>query len=164
MKTLIMGLGNPILTDDAVGIRVVEELGRLHPLPDVLFMPADVDGFQLVEVMAGYDRVVVIDAVCTRTAPVGEVIPLSLEELEYSVHPGSPHTLNLATAITWARKLEHAVPGEIILFGIEAHETDTFGEELTREMKERFPRICDELALRLEKLGVLPPSGGEPRP
>jgi hydrogenase maturation protease len=155
MKTLVMGLGNPILTDDGVGIRVVEELEKRYSLPDVAFMPADVDGFQLVEVMAGYDRVVVIDAVSTRQGSVGDVVSFTLDDLEYSVSPGSPHTLNLATAVTWARKLSYRIPSEVLIFGIEARETHSFSESLTDAMSARFPGIVDTIARELASLGIL---------
>ena len=70
MRTLIVGLGNPLVTDDSVGLRVVEEL---RPL---LADRADVEvaedywgGLRLMERMIGFDRAIVVDAIHTGAPP-----------------------------------------------------------------------------------------------
>ena len=70
MKTLVLGLGNPLVSDDSVGLRVAAELKPLlADRPDV-----DVDedywgGLRLMERMVGYRRAIVIDAICTGAEP-----------------------------------------------------------------------------------------------
>ncbi len=57
MKTLVLGLGNPLLGDDAVGLRVAASLrGRLPP--DVELDEDYCGGLRLMERLAGYDRAV----------------------------------------------------------------------------------------------------------
>ena len=69
MQTLIIGLGNPLVTDDSVGLRVAAELrSQLAGRPDVAVTEDYWGGLRLMEQMVGYDRVIVIDAICSGTA------------------------------------------------------------------------------------------------
>ena len=66
MKILILGLGNPILRDDSVGLRVAQEVERLIPAnPDVEVGLDYWGGLRLMERMIGFDRAIIIDAICT---------------------------------------------------------------------------------------------------
>jgi hydrogenase maturation protease len=68
MKTLVLGLGNPILTDDKVGIHVVRAAaGHCSPANGVTFAEASVGGLRLLDLLAGYDRAVMVDAIQTRS-------------------------------------------------------------------------------------------------
>ena len=64
-KTLIIGLGNPILTDDGVGVNIAKELEKVVDLdahPGLTITEASAGGIRLMETMLGFDRVVLIDA------------------------------------------------------------------------------------------------------
>ena len=66
MKTLILGLGNPLVTDDSVGLRVIEQLKPL--LADRADVEVSEDywgGLRLMERMIGFDRAIVVDAIQT---------------------------------------------------------------------------------------------------
>ena len=66
MKTLILGLGNPLVTDDSVGLRVAEQLKPLlADRPEVEVAEDYWGGLRLMERMIGFDRAIVIDAICT---------------------------------------------------------------------------------------------------
>ena len=64
---MVLGLGNPILSDDGVGIYVVRAVAAQCQLDDVTFTEASVGGLRLLDVIAGYERVIVVDAIQTRT-------------------------------------------------------------------------------------------------
>ncbi len=66
MKTLILGLGNPLITDDSIGLRVIEVLQtRLADRPDVEVSEDYWGGLRLMERMIGFDRAIVVDAIQT---------------------------------------------------------------------------------------------------
>ena len=70
MSTLIIGLGNPLVTDDSVGLRVAAELrSRLAGQADVEVAEDYWGGLRLMEQMVGYDRAIVIDAIQSGAAP-----------------------------------------------------------------------------------------------
>ena len=69
--TLILGLGNAILCDDGVGIKAARYIAELGPNPDVVVKEAELAGFALIDLLEGFDRAVVIDAVKLRERQAG---------------------------------------------------------------------------------------------
>jgi hydrogenase maturation protease len=145
-KTLVLGLGSSILSDDAVGIVVARKLGeRLAGRDDIDVAVNEEAGFTLLEESLGYDRLVVIDAILTGAEP-GTIHRLDLTDLDRSIHSNSPHGMNLATVLELGRRQGMAVPGEVVIFAIEAPDVLTFGEELSAPLAKRVDRIVEELA------------------
>lgn len=135
MKTLVVGLGNPILGDDAVGWLVAEQIMRLAPDRSSSF---DVEclavgGLRLMEEMVGYDHAIVIDALTTFRDPVGKVSCFPLEALPDMTagHIASAHDTTLQTALDMGRKLGYALPRRVTVVGIEAQDVLDFSEELS---------------------------------
>ena len=70
MKTLVLGLGNPVVSDDAVGLRVAAAMREaLAARPDVELGEDYWGGLRLMERMIGFDAAVVVDAICTGAPP-----------------------------------------------------------------------------------------------
>ena len=84
---LLIGLGNPILGDDGVGWRVVEEVekvwrtGHAHDGRDVEFKYLSLGGLALMEQMEGFDNVIVVDSMLTGSRPNGTIYSLPLSSL-----------------------------------------------------------------------------------
>ncbi len=153
MKTLILGLGNPLVTDDSVGLRVASELkSLLESRGDV-----DVDedywgGLRLMERMAGYGRAVVIDAIQTGTAP-GTIHELTVDSLP-TQRSASAHDVNLPTALALGRQAGVELPADeaILLVGIEAEDILTFGEQCTPAVEAAIPAAVRRVLEALERL------------
>ncbi|OQX52354.1 MAG: hypothetical protein B5M53_08815 [Candidatus Cloacimonas sp. 4484_209] len=63
-RTLILGLGNPILSDDAVGIRTVEKIEKLVGKKDGIdYVKDSVAGLRILDIINGYDKLIIVDAV-----------------------------------------------------------------------------------------------------
>ena len=135
MRTLVIGLGNPILTDDGVGPRVAEAVRVALPAgtsADV--REASVGGLTLMEDMLGYDRVILIDAFQQSGGEPGTVLRLTLEDLrsmEPSEHTNSPHDLSLARALELGSELGLPLPREIVVYAVQTTNVTDFGEEPT---------------------------------
>ena len=147
MKTLILGLGNPLITDDSVGLRVAAELRRiLAGRPGV-----DVDedywgGLRLMERMAGYDRAIIVDAIATG-APPGTIHHLAPGSMA-TQRSASAHDVNLPTALALGRQAGLQLPADelILLVGIEAEDILTFGERCTPAVEAAIgPAVRDVL-------------------
>jgi len=149
LKTLVLGLGNPVLTDDGVGFVVVEEVRKRLPTADVTVSQASVGGLSLLDLVVGYDRVVIVDAIRTAGGTPGEVHQLSPDEFRGSIRAASTHDVGLATALELGRQLGMDIPGEIVILGIEAVDVETFGEELTPSVAAAVPQAVE---LVLEQL------------
>ncbi len=133
MKTLVVGLGNPILSDDGVGWRVAAEVQK--KLAPALQSEIECDcvslgGISLMERLEGYDRAVIIDAIQTRDGVPGSLYRLTLDDLP-TFNSTAIHDTSLKNALEMGRNLGAHLPQEIILFAIEAVHLYEFGEELT---------------------------------
>jgi hydrogenase maturation protease len=145
MKTIVIGLGNPILGDDGVGWKVAEEV-RKHltlrsppgPLPvgegshvvDVECL--SLGGISLMEHLIGYQRAILIDAFSV-DGPIGSIIILKLGELpNYSaLHTTSTHDTSLQNAISLGRSMGAQLPEDITVVGIATRHIHDFSEELS---------------------------------
>ena len=151
MKTLVIGLGNPLVSDDSVGLRVAAELkSRLANRPDV-----DVDedfwgGLRLMERMAGYGRAIVIDAIITGAEP-GTIHRLTPDAIP-TQRSASAHDVNLSTALAFGRQAGLELPENerILLIGIEAENVLDFGETCTPAVEAAVPRAVEQVLQALD--------------
>ena len=150
MKTLILGLGNPILGDDGVGPRVVELLRTLFDSTDLTFKESCASGLDLLEEITGYHRLIIIDAIQTESGRVGQVRRLTLDNFTSSRLSGSPHSLDLATAVELGKKMGGQVPYQIDIFAVEVAEVNEFSESFTPEVEQAIPLVVDMVAKELK--------------
>ncbi len=98
------------------------------------------------DVLSGYTRAIIIDAMQTGAAP-GTVRRFSLADLPRTRNLASSHDADLPTALGAGKALGMSLPEEIIIFGIEAAEVENFGEELTpavaRGLEEAIKQVRD---------------------
>jgi hydrogenase maturation protease len=145
MRTVIVGVGSSVLSDDAVGLFVARGLaGRLAGRSDVDIVENEEAGFTLLEDSLGYDRLVIIDSIVTGAEP-GTLFRFDLDDLGDTIHSGAPHGLNLATVLEFGRRQGLAVPEEVIVFAVEAADTLTLGEELTSEVAAAVNDVVDNI-------------------
>jgi hydrogenase maturation protease len=141
-RTLVVGLGNPILGDDGVGWSVADEVERwLPPGGAVAIERASLGGLSLMERLVGYDRAVIVDALHTGAAPVGTVTRLGIDALPDpgAGHTTSVHDVSLATALAIGRTLGAAVPDEIDVVGVETAPQFEFSQTLSPAVAAAVP-------------------------
>ncbi len=156
MKTLILGMGNPILNDDGVGIWVARALeGKLNG-EEITVMETSMAGLNILELLADFDRAILIDAIQTEKGKVGQVYRLGPEAFDTTRHAATPHGVNFSTALELGNKLGLALPREIILFAIEVGDVNTFGERCTPRVEQAIPVVSDMVIQEL--------NGGGPSP
>jgi hydrogenase maturation protease len=146
MKTLVLGLGNPILRDDGVGLCVAREVEATIDRPDVTVSETELSGLRLLDILTGYDRAIIVDAIETRDFMPGQVLRLTPDALDGAKHLSSVHDVNFATALDLGRKLGLSLPGEIVLYAIVVSDTGTFDENCTEEVQRAVP-VCVEMVL-----------------
>ena len=153
MKTLVLGIGNSILGDDGVGMRAAQELAGKIKDETIDVMDVSIDGLNLLELILGYDKLVVIDAVLTEREKVGEVYRFRPENVyDPSRSAISPHHFNLATTIEIGKRLfPEEMPEEVIAFAVGTEEATMVTEEMTDRVKEAIPIVVN---LVLEELNL----------
>lgn len=135
MKTRIIGLGNTILSDDGVGIYTVREVARRlagagkGAGPDIV--ESEVAGFALMELMAGWERVILVDSIQFDDLKAGTVLRIDSNDLRTSLRLRSIHEIDLPTALKLGHRLGLAMPQEVTVFGIQAEDARTFGDSLS---------------------------------
>ena len=142
MRTLVLGLGNPILTDDGVGIHVVRDLAGRLDRSDVDVAEASLGGLRLLDVTAGYDRLILVDAIQAGGRP-GRVCRLGLDDMP-SLHAACSHDLSLPAALALGRRLGMALPEDqaITIVAVEVEDVLTFGERCTPRVQAAIPRAA----------------------
>jgi hydrogenase maturation protease len=154
MKTLVIGLGNPILTDDGVGIyasRLVK-----YALPDdtdIDVIECSIGGLSLMENMIGYERVILIDAIWQPNTPIGQMFQFDAGNLPETLNTASAHDADLPTAVNVGRELGAILPEleDIHIVAIQIDDTLTFGEDPTPPVAAAIP-LAATSALKL--LGI----------
>ncbi len=156
MTTLLLGMGNTIVGDDAIGVLLARDLGaRLAGTPGLDVVeegpPATLD---LVERLLGYERVIVVDSIRTREGAPGTWYSFTAAALRGTTHARNVHDTNFATALEWSRNLGLAVPVDerIHILAVEVLQNDTFGESLSPQLAEAYPQLVRELLAEVRRL------------
>jgi hydrogenase maturation protease len=138
-KIKILGIGNPILQDDGVGIHVVDRLRQqLHDVNIVLDV-AYTGGLNLLDCIRGFDKIILIDAIKQADSRVGEVKRFPLKQAQ-ALHSSNPHDVSFSEALLLASQLgETQLPVEIIVIGIVVKNITEFGEHLSKEVAAAIP-------------------------
>ena len=150
-STLVLGMGNPILSDDGVGLLVAERL-RHTSLPDgVEVLQSEVAGLRLLELVRGFTRVIIIDALKSGGREPGDVVRYEAREFKGGQRYGSAHSLGLDTVLELGRTLQYPMPEAVVVFAIEAADVETFGEQLSPPVAAAAERVT---RLVLQEVGA----------
>ena len=170
-RTLVLGLGNPILGDDGVGWRVVEAAQEawqrrtderrttndehslrhrtavtadrcIRPSSSVEFDFVSLGGLALMERLVGCDRAILVDAIQTRAGVPGAIYRLTLDDLP-TLHADAIHDASLKAALAVGQQLGARLPQEIIVIGIEAVNLWDFSESLSSQVTASVPRAAE---------------------
>jgi len=141
MRTLILGMGNPILSDDGVGLFIAGQLeGKI---PDVDVITTAMAGLNILDLVIGYDKIFVIDAVLTDGRSLGNLKKLT--ENEGSLHLFSSHGLNFPELLRLGSELGYKMPDVVAIYGIDIGNEIAFGEALSPELRRKMTSVVDEI-------------------
>jgi hydrogenase maturation protease len=142
--TLVLGLGNDLLSDDGFGPAVAAACqATLAAREDVLVCSAAVAGFNLLDLLAGYKRALIVDVVQTGQVAAGTLMEWPLVRAPAARTLGGSHQMDLSTALALGRSLGYALPGEISLLVAEAADLLTVREQLTPALLKAVPEAVN---------------------
>ena len=143
-KKLVVGLGNILFKDEGVGVRCAEYLRSRVSEKDIKIVDGATLGFDLLEEIRGFDRVVLVDAVDMGKEP-GHIASFSAEGLlrmaggkKFSVHE-----VDLIDVIQLGEKLGHDI-GKVRIVGIQPKET-TWGDSLSEIIEKKLPELAGKV-------------------
>ncbi len=152
-ETLVLGLGNILLKDEGVGVRVVERLRERYVPPEgVEFLDGGVRGLALLPYLEGVSRLLIIDAVRAGKEP-GTLVRLAGDEIPAVLSPKiSPHQEGLADLL-WVAKVSGPCPSEIVLWGVEPAHIET-SLELSAPVEAQVDALVQKVIEELARWGV----------
>ena len=151
MNTLILGVGNLILTDDGIGIKIAQRLREEKPDLEVIETGEAAMAILDLIAIAGCDKLIIIDSIKTGQGELGELYKFELEDLKPAKDFSSSHGLDIATAFQLGQRLGYSLPEYVSIYAVEIKDNTTFGEECTEGVVERIPFITRQI-IEQEKL------------
>ncbi|MDM8001160.1 MAG: hydrogenase maturation protease [Dehalococcoidia bacterium] len=152
MKTAIIGIGSLLRGDDAVGIRIATAIEREQLPPDVEVTTTTAAGLALLDLLTGYDRAVIIDAIQTSEGKPGDVYRLELEDIPAPVHSFTVHDVDLRSALDTGRRTGLPLPTDIVIFAVEIADVTPLRESCTPEVEEAIPKAVDLVLQELRRM------------
>lgn len=149
----ILGIGSPILCDDAAGVHVVERL-RAEGLPEnVSATVGGAGGIGLMDLIEECEALLVVDASLIGAEP-GTIHELRPEDLERTppLHLGATHGFDLADVLELLRVQGRNPPRHIRIIGIEARDVQSFSETCTPAVRDAIPRAAALIRSMLREL------------
>lgn len=149
MTVLVLGIGNLLLQDEGIGVRIVQEIQRRYHLPaEVEVLDGGTAGMALVEALVDKTQVIVIDAVRTGQPPgtpvrlAGPAVPVFFQQRI------TPHQLGIADVLA-TLTLAGKVPPHLVLIGIVPKTTElclTLSAEVECQVETLVAMVIAELA------------------
>jgi hydrogenase maturation protease len=155
VHTLLLGMGNPFLSDDAVGIRLVADfsrrLGYVAGLDIVEECTAG--GLDLLQIIEGYDRLLLVDSIKTKEGIPGNWFHFTADRLCETIHLANIHDANFATTLSLGRLMGMKLPSDqdIHIFTVEVLDIFTFSEKMTDSLEEIYPRYSEEILCEVKE-------------
>lgn len=154
-RIIILGIGNPLVRDEGVGVRVAEELSSGYEFPQgVEVQDAGTMGMTMLSTLCSADFAVVIDAVDGTGHPPGTVVTMSAEQIAPAQVLHSAHDMRFANVLEAAALIGKAPEARVVGVQIKQLEVGTVG--LTPEVESAVPRAVAAVLELLAERGVAP--------
>jgi hydrogenase maturation protease len=140
-KVLVLGIGNEILTDDGIGVRLVEDLQKRKFPDEIIFDTGTVGGFEILEMIQGFREVIFLDAIRTNDGKPGDIYHMVLDDFLETLHLSNLHDVSFIEAIRLGRELGFQLPDIINIFAVEILEDRVFSINFTPEIELLYPEI-----------------------
>jgi hydrogenase maturation protease len=141
-NTLVVGLGNELLSDDGVGIKAARALREeLQSQADVI--ECSESGLALLDLLEGYKRVLLLDAISTAQHPPGTILEFCAEDLQRPLAP-SPHFMGIPELVQLAKRLGIPFPEKINILAMEAENVYELGDSLSAAVELALPKFLQK--------------------
>jgi len=148
LKILVLGLGNDLYGDDGVGphiVRLLKQKRAAQRVPanadfTVDYVACALSGLALLDVVVGYDALVIVDTILRSDPVIGRVRILDMLDVR-DVPAPSPHYISVPQTLALGRSLGLKMPEAVKIVAVEARNLHRLGEGLSRAMRRRLPDI-----------------------
>jgi hydrogenase maturation protease len=153
-RTVVLGLGNPVLSDDGVGLAVAAKLQRLlaeAPVRGVDVLASTRAGFEMIDLLRGYTRAIIIDCIVLPEPQPGRVCRLTLEDVSGCARLVNAHEMSVGTAFRLAERMGIPMPEQVEIIAVEARDASTIAEGLTPAVQATVGPLAREIYERLKR-------------
>lgn len=147
-RILILGLGNPILTDDRIGLTLTENLEGKFPGTDTASII--LAGMELLDILVGYDHVFLIDAAIGTGGEPGDLKEIS--DGKSALHLFTSHGVNFFNLLKLGREMGLKMPEPAAVFGIEIGNATDFGTALSPALQSALPSLEVAITERIREI------------
>ena len=153
MKTAILGVGNILLKDEGIGVRVVRQLENEYTFPpDIALIDGGTDGPHLTSLVADFDEIIVIDAVEGGENP-GTLYRFALDQISFDVPTHlSIHQMGVLEALNEVKLL--GKEPKVTFIGVEPEDISPWGMDLSPVVEEKIPEIITLVLKELSERGI----------
>lgn len=153
MKIAILGVGNILLKDEGIGVKVVKKLENECTLPaDIALIDAGTDGPHLTSIVAEFDKIIVIDAVEGGEKP-GTIYRFTLNQISFDTTPHlSIHEMGVLEALNQVKLL--GKEPHVTFIGVEPQDISPWGMDLSPVVEEKIPEIIKLVLQELASWGI----------
>ncbi len=156
-KVLVLGLGNSLVGDDGVGIHLLHRLQALEWGEELEFAESAAGGIAMLELVAGYDRLLLLDCIIAGEDEPGKVMVLSEEELTAVRHASSIHDLAVGEVWQLGQRMGYRMP-HVVAVAITVELKWEIGEELSPAAQNALPEAEEKSLEILAGWGIKPTS------
>lgn len=143
--TLVLGLGNELLCDDAIGPKLTKRLEQSTELSDFKFNTAFVGGLDILDLIKNYQKVIFIDAIKTKNGIPGTLYLFKKEDFKETLHLSNMHDISFLTALELGEQLGIKIPSKIAIIAIEIKEDLVFSKNFSPEVESKYDEIYYEI-------------------
>ncbi|MDC0725609.1 HyaD/HybD family hydrogenase maturation endopeptidase [Phytobacter diazotrophicus] len=156
MRILVLGVGNILLSDEGIGVRVIEALEQRYVMPEgVEVLDGGTAGMELLEAMANRTHLIIVDAIVSRKSEPGALLILRDEEVPVLFNNKiSPHQLGLSDVLS-ALRFTGEFPDNITLVGVIPHSLEP-NIGLTPIVEASLEPALQAVLMALQESGVTP--------
>lgn len=153
MTIAILGVGNILLKDEGIGVRVVRELESEYTFPpDITLIDGGTDGPHLTSLVADFDEIIVIDAVEGGEKP-GTLYRFTLDQISFDIPTHlSIHEMGVLEALKEVRLL--GKKPKVTFIGVEPEDISPWGMDLSPVVEKKIPEIITLVLKELSERGV----------
>lgn len=151
-RILILGLGNDILTDDAIGPKLVKRLEQDFTGKERKFLSVAVGGLEIMELIKDFDQAIIIDAIKTEKGVPGDIYHLTPDNFRETLHASSFHDVSFLGALKLAAQMDIKLPEKIDIIAIEIVEDLVFSNEFSPLIETKYEHIYRKVSQLISEL------------
>lgn len=141
INTIVIGIGNEILTDDGIGPKLCDYLKESIDNNSIIFKKLNVGGLEVLEFIQGYKKVIFIDAIKTVSGQIGDVYLFTPEDFKETLHLSNIHDTSFITALELGKHLDFKIPRDMHIIAVEIKEDMEFSEYFSDELTVKYSEI-----------------------